>query len=226
MAIDDKTLQEYGAMNQWGRDISSNVVKTLNQDETLRPAVIAFDIMYIEQTVKEIDDEFAKTCAEAGNVITAFNFQFKEQPEMDEKGKIHFNQFYVDEADFPVTKLKEAAAYGYANTGVDSDGYVRRFKIATEYEGELYYSLATQTYLNYVEAMGMKAELPIVGEDYGLIPFQYACESSGYSVISLCDVLNGTINPAIFTDGIVYVGAYATGLMDSYAPAISHGSQM
>lgn len=226
LAIDDKTLQEYGAMNQWGRDISSNVVKTLNQDETLRPAVIAFDIMYIEQTVKEIDDEFAKTCAEAGNVITAFNFQFKEQPEMDEKGKIRFNQFYVDEADFPFTKLKEAAAYGYANTVVDSDGYVRRFKIATEYEGELYYSLATQTYLNYVEAMGMKAELPIVGEDYGLIPFQYACESGGYSVISLCDVLNGTINPAIFTDGIVYVGAYATGLMDSYAPAISHGSQM
>lgn len=226
LAIDDKTLQEYGPMNKWSRDISSQVVKVLNQDEILRPAVIAIDIMYIEQADVAVDAEFAKTCADAGNVVTAFNLQFQEQPEMDESGKIHFNKFYVKEADFPFEALKEAADYGYANTVVDTDGYVRRFKAATEYEGEIYYSLATQTYLKYAEANGMKVELPPVGEDYGLIPFQYACASGGYSVISLCDVLNGTINPAIFTDGIVYVGAYATGLMDSYAPAISHGSQM
>ena len=226
LAIDDKTLQEYGAMNQWSREISSRVIKTLNQDERLRPAVITFDIMFIEQTIKEVDLEFAKTCADAGNVVTAFNLQFKEQPEMDAGGRVRFNKFFVDEADFPFAELKESADFGYANTVVDTDGYVRRFKMATEYEGETYYSLATQTYIKYTEAMGIKTELPVIGEGYGLIPFQYACASGGYSVISLCDVLNGTINPVIFADGIVFVGAYATGLLDAYPPAISHGSQM
>ena len=226
LAIDDKTLQEYGAMNQWSRDISTAVVETLNQSETVRPAVIAFDIMYIEQTEEKADAEFAVACANAGNVVTAFNFQFKEMPERNEQGDIIFNKFYIEEADFPFEELKEAADYGYANTVVDTDGYVRRFKIATEYDGELYYSLATQTYLKYTDAMGMKAELPPVGENSGLVPFGYACTSGGYSVISLCDVLSGKINPAIFNEGIVYVGAYATGLMDSFAPAISHGSQM
>ena len=225
LAIDDKTLQEYGAMNQWSRDISTQVVKTLNQSEEVRPAVIAFDIMYIEQTVPEVDVDFATACAEAGNVVTAFNLQFKEQPEMDENGRITFNQFYVEEADFPFEALKEGADYGYANTVVDTDGYVRRFKLATEYEGETYYSLAAQTYLKYMETMGEEAVLPTL-EDDNLVPFQYACQSGGYSVISLCDVLDGSVNPAIFNQGIVFVGAYATGLLDSYAPAISHGTQM
>lgn len=225
LAIDDKTLQEYGPMNQWSREISSQVVKTLNQNEEVKPAVITFDIMYIESTQEEVDAEFAKICEEAGNVITAFNLQFKEQPKMDENGKITFDTFHVDEADFPFEDLKNGTDFGYANTVVDKDGYVRRFKAITEYEGEVYYSLATQTYLKYMETMGQKAQMPVLDED-GLTSFQYACRSGEYSVISLCDLLNGTVNPAIFNKGIVYVGAYATGLMDAYAPAISHGSQM
>jgi len=82
IAIDDKTLQEYGPMNQWSRDIYKQVVEVLNQDETKRPAVVTFDIMYLENTDESIDRAFADACAKAGNVITAFNIQFKEQPEM------------------------------------------------------------------------------------------------------------------------------------------------
>lgn len=225
LAIDDKTLQEYGPMNKWGRDISAQVVRALNQSEEVRPAVITFDIMYIENADEQTDTEFAAVCKEAGNVITAFHLQFKEQPEMDENGKITFNSFYVDEVEYPFAALKESASYGYANTVVDADGYVRRFKGVTEYEEETFYSLATLTYLKYMESTGQQAVLPAMDED-ALVPFAYACQSGGYSVISLCDVLSGKVNPAIFKNGIVYVGAYATGLMDSYAPAISHGSQM
>lgn len=224
LAIDDKTLQEYGPMNQWSREISSRVVKTLNQEET-KPAVITFDIMYIESTQDDVDTEFAQTCKEAGNVVTAFNLQFKEQPKMDENGKITFDRYYVEEADLPFAALEEAADHGYANTVVDNDGYVRRFKAVTEYDGQQYYSLATQTYLKYMESTGGESSLPVMDED-GIVSFQYACQTGEYSVISLCDVLDGTVNPAIFNKGIVYVGAYAAGLMDSYAPAISHGSQM
>jgi len=226
VAIDDKTLQEYGPMNQWSRDISKQVVETLNQDATKRPAVIAFDIMYIESTDEAVDQAFADACKQAGNVVTAYNIQFKEQPEMDKNGKITFNPFYVDEVDYPYTELKESAYYGFANTIVDEDGYVRRFMTSLEHEGETHFGLATQTYIRYMEANGKVPALPNMWFENNIVPFKYATGTGGYSVVSLCDVLNGTVNPAIFTNGIVFVGAYASGLMDSYAPAISHGTQM
>ncbi len=225
LAIDDKTLQEYGPMNQWSREISSQVVKTLNQNEQKKPAVITFDVMYIEDTVEEIDEEFAKTCAEAGNVITAFNLQFRVLPETDEYGRVRFNQFYIDEVDYPMEALRESADYGYANTIVDDDGYVRRFMPEITQDGVTHQSLATRTYVKYMESQGMTPVIPS-SEDYNMIPFKYACATGGYSVISLCDVLNGVVDPIIFQNAIVYVGAYATGLMDSYAPAIAHGTQM
>lgn len=226
VAIDDKTLQEYGPMNQWSRDISRQVVEVLNQDETKRPAVITFDIMYLENTDEAVDQAFADACAEAGNVVTAFNIQFKEQPEMDESGKVTFNKFYIDEVDLPIAPLQESTAYGYANTIVDEDGYVRRFMPEITQEGVTYHSLATQTYIKYMESQGKAPALPNMWIENNIVPFKYACGTGGYSVVSLCDVLNGTVNPAIFTNGIVFVGAYASGLMDSYVPAISHGTQM
>lgn len=226
VAIDDKTLQEYGPMNQWSRDISRQVVEVLNQDETKRPAVITFDIMYLENTDEAVDQAFADACAEAGNVVTAFNIQFKEQPEMDESGKVTFNKFYIDEVDLPIAPLQESTAYGYANTIVDEDGYVRRFMPEITQDGVTYHSLATQTYIKYMESQGKAPALPNMWIENNIVPFKYACGTGGYSVVSLCDVLNGTVNPAIFTNGIVFVGAYASGLMDSYVPAISHGTQM
>lgn len=225
VAIDDKTLQEYGPMNQWSRDISKQVIEALNQDTAKKPAVIAFDIMYIESTDAVVDQAFADACEKAGNVVTAYNIQFKEQPEMDENGKITFNPFYINEVDYPFAALKESAAHGYANTIVDEDGYVRHFMSEVQEDGTTHYSLATQVYIQYMKSQGKEAVLPQKYED-NLVPFQYACQTGGYSVVSLCDVLNGKVNPAIFTNGIVFVGAYTSGLMDTYAPAISHGTQM
>lgn len=225
LAIDDKTLEKYGPFNQWGRDIYSQLVKKLNQNTEDRPAVISFDIMYLENTDANVDTEFANTCKEAGNVVTAFHLQFKEQPEVDENGKVFFNPFYIDEIDYPYPALKDAVSYGYANTVVDTDGYVRRFLYQTEYQGEVFYSLAAQTYHKYNEEMGVASTFSIEDRN-AVLPFQYACETGGYSVISLCDVLDETVNPAIFKNAIVYVGAYASGMLDSYAPAISHGTQM
>ena len=226
VAIDDKTLQEFGPMNKWSRDISKQVVEVLNKDATKRPAVIAFDIMYIESTDAAVDQSFANACKNAGNIVTAYNIQFKEQPEMDENGKITFNSFYINEVDYPYTALKESSGYGYANTIVDADGYVRHFMPeVAEKDGNTHTSLATQVYVQYMESQGKEPVIPTSKND-NLVPFKYATGSGGYSVVSLCDVLNGKVNPAIFTNGIVFIGAYATGLMDSYAPAISHGTQM
>ena len=226
VAIDDKTLQEYGPMNQWSRDISKQLVETLNQDAQKKPAVIAFDIMYIESTDESVDQAFADVCKQAGNVVTAYNIQFKEMPETDENGKITYNPFYVDEVDYPFEELKNTTYYGFANTIVDEDGYVRRFKTSLEYNGETHFGFATQVYIRYMETNSKVPAIPNMWYENNVVPFKYATGTGGYSVVSLSDVLSGKVNPAIFTNGIVFVGAYASGLMDSYAPAISHGTQM
>lgn len=225
VAIDDKTLQEYGPISQWSRDIYTDLVETLNADPVKRPAVITFDIMFLENTEERVDEHFGEVCALAGNVVTAYNIQFKEMPETDENGKVFFNQFHIAEVDYPIEAIRVNADYGYANTIVDEDGYVRRFMPVITQDGVSYLSLATRTYIKYMESQDKAPAIPY-SSDNNLIPFKYAAGTGGYSVVSLCDVLNGTINPAIFTGGIVFVGAYASGLMDSYAPAISHGTQM
>ena len=42
----------------------------------------------------------------------------------------------------------------------------------------------------------------------------------------MADVLDGTVDAAVFRDAVVLVGAYAVGMQDSYMPAIAHNSQM
>lgn len=225
VAIDDKTLEKYGQMNRWSRDIYTEILNLLNKDKEKAPGAICFDVMYIEDTDEKTDEAFARACREGGNVVTAMNLQFKEMPKRDEKGRIRLDQFHIDQVDYPYDSLKEAASYGYANTIVDEDGIVRRAMAKVEYEEETIYSLAARTYLTYMENTGQEPVLPDVDEN-NQFGFGYAGRSGSYSVISLCDLLDGTVSPTVFQNGIVFVGAYAVGLFDSYIPAISHGAQM
>lgn len=225
IAIDDKTLSKYGPLSGWSRDISTDLVNRLCADQNKKPAVIGFDVMFIENTQKQVDQRFALACKKAGNVVTAMNFRFKEQPEKNENGQMIYDSLHVYQANFPYQALKQSCAYGFANTIADGDGYVRRAMSQVNYKGKPVYSLAVQVYRNFMEFQGQKPHMPAVDEDY-LFSFQYACKTGEYSVISLCDVLDGTVDPKIFQDGIVMAGAYAVGLQDSYLPAISHSQQM
>lgn len=225
IAIDDKTLAEYGSVTSWSREIPAGLVQLLNADDQTRPAVIAFDVIYSESGDAQGDAAFAEACREAGNVVTAMSFSFKEQPERDEKGRITYNKYCVDSAVLPYEGLREACEYGFANTLVGADGYVRRAMAYVEDGETRTYSLASQVYMNYQESRGEEAELPKLDENNQYL-FAYSGKTGCYSTISMADVLDGTVNPAIFADSIVFVGAYAVGMQDAYMPAISHGTQM
>ena len=225
LAIDQKTLEKYGTFTDWSRDVSRQIVQKLNQDKKKAPAVIAFDVLFMEDTKEEEDRSFADACKAAGNVVTAANLQFKELPETDENGRIIYNPFHVDNVDLPYDSLKQAVDWGYANTIVDDDGCVRRSIAQVEYNGETFSSLAMKVYETYQSAQGEKVVMPKL-DKYGQFYFQYTSKSGGYSVISLCDLLDGTVDASIFQNSIVLVGAYVAGMQDSYIPAISHGQQM
>lgn len=225
IAIDDKTLGQYGSIMSWSRQLSADLVRILNQDAQTRPAVIAFDVIFSEKGDAQGDAAFADACRAAGNVVTAMSYRFKEQPEYDQTGRITFDKYHVDGVIMPYEALREATTQGYANTLVGTDGYVRRAMAYIDEQGQRSYSLASRVYQIYQEGRGAAVEWPRL-DDNNQYLFSYSGKTGCYSTISMVDVLDGTVNPAIFADGIVFVGAYAAGMQDSYMPAISHGTQM
>ncbi len=226
IGIDDKTLQKYGPVNKWSREIPAKLISLLNGAEGARPAVIGFDVIYSEEADREADDYFASVCGEAGNVVAAMSFSFKEQPERGEDGRIVYNPYHVDYVIEPYASLKNEVICGFANTFVDTDGYVRQAMAYLDYEGERAYSLSAQVYKVYRESRGEEAVFPAVYGRNNRFYFTYSGKAGGYSVVSMADVLDGTVDPAVFQDAVVLVGAYAVGMQDAYMPAIAHNSQM
>lgn len=226
IGIDDKSLEQYGPVNTWSRDIPAQLVEILNADESTKPAVIGFDVIYSEEADANADNHFAKACKAAGNVVVARSFSFKEMPEKDENGKVTYNPYHVDYVIEPYQSLRDSAVSGYANTTVDADGYVRQAMAYIDYEGERAYSLSSQIYKMYQESQGKDATFPATYGKSNRFYFTYSGKAGGYNVVSLADVLDGSVDANIFQGAVVLVGAYAVGMQDSYTPAISHNSQM
>lgn len=226
IGVDDKTLEEYGSITAWGRGMSAQLVERLNEDVQARPAVIGFDIIYSEDGDEAGDAAFAEACGRAGNVVAVSTAVFKETPEAGGDGKVIYNPYHVDYMITPYEKLAESVETGFANTTVDDDGYVRQAMIRTDYDGEQEYSFASKVYMKYQEASGNDITLP---ETYGRgnqFYFSYSGYPGAYTAVSMADVLNGRVDPRIFKDGIVLVGAYAVGMQDAYKPAIMHNGEM
>ena len=225
IAIDDKTLNEYGPVSSWSRNIPAKLVECLNADENARPAVIGFDVIYSENVEETADNHFAQVCKDGGNVVTAMSFQFKEEPETDENGNTIYNPHYIDRAVLPFDALMQQSDYGFATTVIDDDGYVRRALTSVDYDGNTVYSFAAKVYLNYQKSQGLKASLPKT-DAYNQYYFSYSGKSGCYSTVSMADILDGTVDVKMFQNAIVLVGAYAVGMQDAFTPAISHGQQM
>ncbi len=226
IGIDDKTLEKYGPVNTWSREIPAKLVETLNVDETVRPSVIAFDVIYSEHVDETADNHFADVCKKAGNVIAAMSFSFKEQPETQADGTVRYNPYHVEDVIAPYTRLQESVTCGFANTTIDADGCVRQAMAYIDHKGEPVYSLSFQAYKKYLESRGQEAVLPDTSGRNNSFYFSYSGKPGGYNMVSMADVLDGTVDAGIFRDAIVLVGAYAVGMQDAYPPAVSHNSQM
>ncbi len=226
IGIDDKTLERYGPVNTWSRNIPAELVEKLNAHEDARPAVIAFDVIYSENADAAADSRFAQVCKKAGNVVAAMSFSFKEQPETQADGTVIYNPYHVQDVIAPYEALRESVTCGFANTTIDADGCVRQAMAYINYTGEPVYSLSYQAYKKYLEGQGKEAVLP---ETYGRnnsFYFSYSGKPGSYNLVSMADVLDGTVDARIFQDAIVLTGAYAVGMQDAYPPAVSHNSQM
>lgn len=225
IAIDERTMQEYGDMKTWNREIPAKLVEVLNKDKETAPAVIAFDIMYISEADSESDNTFAQVCAEGGNVVTAVNAVTKDKLTLQADGSLLLDEMYVDMVEYPYEALKEVTEYGFANTTQDKDGYIRYALWDVDYDGEQIQSFAVKIYEKYCEEAGIQMQKPeLISKN--VFGFTFSGKSGAYEVISLCDVLDGKIDTRLFADSIVMVGAYAPGMQDSYNVAVQKGAQM
>lgn len=223
--IDEKSLKEIGQYMTWNRDIPARLVELLSADPEAKPAVIAFDVLYVNEMDEAGDTHFAEACREAGNVITATNLVYNKKALQDHNG-----DYYVDELNLVMVEesypaLRETTDDAFANTTQDKDGYIRQALAYAETENGIMYSLSYQTYMRYMEYLGEEPQMPKLYEN-NKFDFTFSGKSGAYETVSICDVLDGTIDPRVFKDCIVLVGAYAPGMQDSFNVAVQRGAQM
>lgn len=225
VTIDERTIQAYGNVSEWSREISAQLVEMLSQDEENAPAVIGFDIMYVSDGDEAGDLRFAEACKQAGNVITAVNVVTKDKLTLQEDGSLALDNLHIELIEYPYESLKEVTEYAFANTTQDQDGYIRYALWNMENGNENLPSLSAKVYEKYCLDHGIEVNQPdLISE--GAFGFTFSGKSGAYETLSLCDVLDGKIDSRIFRDTIVLVGAYAPGMQDSYNVAVQKGTQM
>ena len=123
--------------------------------------------------------------------------------------------------ELPYEQLASVAETGFANTLLDSDGYIRRARLHASQGKEINHSLAYQVYRKNLEAQGKQP-----ADFDNVIQFQYSGVPGDYEKVSLVNVLEGKTDIKAYKNCIVMVGAYAPGMQDAFHVAVEHGEQM
>jgi len=119
----------------WDREWHATLIKAL-QDFGVK--LVAFDVLFSEESTNEADYLFADHVEDAGNVLLSVAFA------EERNGKV-----YGLIESIPVLK-KAAAGEGHITISPDSDGLLRRIKLKYHYEGRDYYQLGFKVALQYL----------------------------------------------------------------------------
>lgn len=223
--IDDKTMNQMGDFSTWQRDVYAELVEKLCVSEEIRPAVIAFDMLFSSEKDKATDDRFAQACAKYNNVVTGFSYVFTKKIVEDVKGNLIENKMAIEEKIMPYSALKKSTSLGFVNALMDEDDSIIRssFLYYEEENGTRTQSFSSTVYAKYMEFLGEEATYPT---EKSSMSFRYSGEPGDYENLSLIDVLDGTIPAEAFDGCIVLIGAYAPGLMDAYFVPVDRSRQM
>ena len=190
IAIDDEALREYGPFGTWSRGVYADIINTLGE----YPAAVAMDIMVFG----DMDSQGDKA--------------------LSENGKPYIDRFHIEQIEQPIAAAD--CITGFVNASPDDDGIVRSAFLTVSapelYGDESFGSLAAETYYLYCKNTGTAANTPTL-DDNGRMWISYAGRPGDYEHISMSSLLDGSVDPRIFTDCIVLVGAYASGLQDQFS---------
>jgi adenylate cyclase len=221
IGIDAKTLEEYGPIQTWSRDVYANLIDVLNVDENTKPYVIGFDIQF-SGNVDEGDRALVDAAEEYGNVVVVSQLIYSKKWETNDQGITYYP---VEGIVLPYEELLNVTSTGYSNVSLDSDGIVRRIIPSETYDGVTYQTFSKVMYDKYCATLGLtpnKVPTDITGRSI----INYSGKPGDYEYISLADVLDGKMDPRIFSDSVVFVGAYAPSMQDDFVVPNGGSSQM
>ncbi|MEM6527384.1 MAG: CHASE2 domain-containing protein, partial [Chloroflexota bacterium] len=241
VAIDDYTIREYGAYQDWSRERYADLLDRLVADGA---RVVAFDILFSEPRAG--DDALEAALANAADnetrvVLAAVGFE----PQPAETGNMI--QF-VDELR-PVPAFADLAFYtAFVTTWPDRDGAIRRSPSQVQSGEQTVYNLSIASYLSFLNLSPSIASqvvtpgpasvtlpdqppLEVAVDAQGLWLINYAGPPSTrdegtFAVYSIRDVLENTLPPGTFDEKIVLVGLMdAEGAVDQRVTPVSGRGQ-
>lgn len=224
IGIDEETLMKYGTWQSFSRSGMARLLKRLNQNPDLAPAVIGLDVGFFGETTPEADQALAEAAALCDNVVTTSYAAFGKVIDEREGGFSVEEQVITYEEPFDL--LSRNVTWGFSNVPLDPDGIVRHSMGRMNVGEEVQYSFAAELYRKYTkelpaQVLGQEAlsYIPFTGRPYDY----YGSETAG---LSFAAVAEGEIPSELFAGAIVLVGPYSTGMMDSYYTAIDHAVPM
>ena len=221
IAIDEKTLDKLGPISGWSRSVYADLIDVLNTNDTQKPYVIAFDILF-SGNVDEGDILFAQKAKESGNVVVVSQLLYKEKPEY----KNGIKYYPVDAIAVPYSELEAVTLQGYSNVAQDSDGKVRRILPQEVFNGKTFSIFSKVIYEEYCRQSGIEQTNTIPIDKYNRSLINYSGKPGDYEAVSLIDVLEGKIDPRAFSESIIIVGAYAMGMQDNFNVPNGNSNQM
>lgn len=231
-AIDEASLEKLGRW-PWSRD---KIAKLVNKLSELKPAVIAFDIIFSEPDT--YDSVLAKSISKAGNVILPVVFFFNSDGSVRTSlfssalNVLNYKKFgkYPPISSrsvlMPVKLLEESSAgFGHINMFPDADGTIRWEVLFIEYYGHLIPSLSLRTAGMY---LGIPDEKQLVDaaravylgrrfiptDPWGRILIPYYGGNETFKYIPIVDILENKVKGEDIEEKIVLVGATAVGIYD------------
>jgi len=226
IAIDEKTLAEIGAYDTWDRQYFADLINRLYEDDAYAPSLMVLDVIFQGEKDSSSDDELALAAQHAGNVVCAANVVFTTSIDEDENGHKYVNRLHPKLIEYPFDSLGKVTQKGFANSMQDeSDSFVREFyPVLPGIDGDIdCLSLSAAKLLAGDGSLDINIPETKSGEK---LLIKYSGNPGDYEVLSFADVLNGVIPKEIFKDSILFVGAYAPGLMDAYSVPVNYGRQM
>lgn len=229
VAVDDASLGAYGrSVVTWPRSLHAQLVDRLSEAGA---RVIAFDLLFSEAT--DEDDALADAIRRARisgvrtrTVMPVVGAQMQQEQSGD---LLLFRHFLT-----PIQTIGDTvAALGHTNAEPDPDGAIRWQPTRVTDGRTTSLSFGVVTYLTYLRipaiayeevidysetALRLPPDLNIPLDDQGRMLINYRdAPGDGFPVVSFHDVIEGSVDPAVFADKIVLVGlTNHTGLNDMY----------
>lgn len=222
IAIDEKAIAQFGPFGTWDRSVYAELVQLLNQDAKKRPAVIAFDVLFVGHMGDAGDEAFASRVLKSDNVLCASHLVIGENAAL-RAGQLRITKS-AESLELPYWLEQTDASVGFSNTDLQNDGSVRTAILRYGDQAAPLNSFAYQTYLTYCAQTGQIPQEP--GTEQNAFLIDYAGQSGDFETVSLADVLSGSVNPAAFQNCAVLVGAYTTGLQDEFYTSSNHSEKL